>query len=59
MPIKLGNTAYGCHEAQMKRDAKTAYKKMSTAKREAFLREINEDTGKEDKPFPPNNIEAV
>jgi hypothetical protein len=58
-PIKMGDTAYGRHEAQMKRDTKTASKKMSVAKREVFLREINEDTDKEDKPFPPNNIEAV
>ncbi len=43
----------------MKRDAKTAFKKMSTAKREAFLREIKEDAGEEDEPFPPNNIKAV
>ncbi len=58
-PVKMGNTDYGHLEAQMKRDAKMAFKKMSTAKREAFLREINEDAGKEDKPFPPNNIKAV
>ncbi len=58
-PIEMGDTAYGHHKAQMKRDAKTAFKKMSTAKREALLREINKDAGKEDKPFPPNNIEAV
>ncbi len=57
--IERGNTAYCRHEAQMKRDAKTAFKKMSAAKREAFLCEINEDAGKEDEPFPPNNIEAV
>jgi hypothetical protein len=57
-PIKMGDTAYAHHEMQMTRDAKTACKKMSAAKREAFLREIDKDAGKENKPFPPNNIEA-
>jgi hypothetical protein len=38
VPIKMGNTAYGRHEAQIRRDAKTAFKKMSEAEREAFLR---------------------
>jgi hypothetical protein len=58
-PIKMSDTAYGRHEAQMKRDTKMAFKKMSAAKREAFLHEINEDTNKEDEPFPLINIEAV
>ncbi len=38
---------------------KDGIQKMSTAKREAFLRVIDKDTGKEDKPFQPNNIKAV
>jgi hypothetical protein len=59
VPIEMSDTTYGCHEVQMKKDAKTAFKKMSAAKREAFLHKINEDAGKEDEPFPPTNIEAV
>lgn len=52
MPVEMGDTAHGWHEAQMKRDAKTAYTFQGD------LVDIDEDAG-EGEPFPSVSVAAV
>ncbi len=41
-PIEMGDTSYGRFEAEQKRDAERAYRKMTLAEKESFRRKMAE-----------------
>jgi hypothetical protein len=41
-PIEMGDTSYGRFEAEQKRDAEQAYRKMTLAEKESFKRKMAE-----------------
>ncbi len=52
--IEMDDTSYGCFEAEQKRDAERAYRKMTVAEKESFRRKMSEmDKADADNEQPP------